>query len=208
MLRMKLMRLIVLLSMPLSMVAQTASFEPLTPEQKMKRRILRVVEPVTLANSAFGAGLNQLRNEPEQWGQGAEGYARRFASAEGYIAAHNTVALGFDLAFHLDPRYRRMPEGRFMPRLRNAVSQTFLANKDSGGRMINLSELGGNFGAAFIANTCEPTGHNSTGDALVRGTMGLAFHTLKNVAREFLPDVMHRGRPATDATALPPNNRP
>jgi hypothetical protein len=76
----------------------------------------------------------------------------------------------------------------------NAVSQTFLANKDSGGRMINVSEIGGNFAAGFISNTWEPKGYNSTGDALVRGALGIAYHTARNVAREFLPDVMHPHR--------------
>jgi hypothetical protein len=167
--------------------------EPLTPGQKVERRTLRLVEPVTLFTSAFSAGLSQLRNEPEQWGQGAEGYARRFASAEGYTAAHNGIALGFDLAFHLDPRYRRMADAGFVPRLRNAVRQTFIANKDSGGTMINVSELAGNFGAGMIANTWEPAGHNSLGDGLSRGAMGLVYHTLKNVSREFLPDLLHPG---------------
>lgn len=177
-----------------SSATPVTTFEPLTPGQKVKRRALRLIEPVTLFSSAAGAGIEQLRNVPPEWGQGAEGYARRFASAEGFTAAHNGVALGFDLAFHLDPRYHRLPQGGFRPRLWNAVSQTFLAYKDSGGRMINVSEIGGNFGAGFISNTWEPKGYNSTGDALVRGALGLAYHTARNVAREFLPDVMHPQR--------------
>jgi hypothetical protein len=176
---------------------QATPFTPLTPEEKVRRRALRLVEPVTLFSAAFGAGFNQLRNEPEQWGQGAEGYAKRFASAEGYIAAHNTIALGFDLALHLDPRYRRLGEGGFKPRMWNAVRQTFIADKDSGGTMINVSELAGSFGAGFIANTWEPAGHNGVGDGLTRGTIGLAYHTLKNVVREFLPDLMHPGKHAS-----------
>jgi len=173
--------------------SQTASaFAPLTPDQKVKRRALRLIEPVTLVSSAFGAGIDQWRDVPQKWGQGYEAYAIRFASSEGFTAAHNTVALGFDLAFHLDPRYRRMPEGRFKARLRNAVSQSFLAHKDSGGETVNVSEIAGNFSAGFISNTWQPAGDNSVGDALTRGAMGLVFHTAKNVGREFLPDILHR----------------
>jgi len=169
-------------------------FDPLTPGQKAKRRALRLVEPVTLFGSAFGAGIEQLRNVPPQWGQGSEAYAMRFASAEGFTAAHNAVALGFDVAFHLDPRYRRLPQARFGPRLWNAVSQTFIANKDSGGKTINVSEIAGNFGAGFISNTWQPAGYNSTGDALTRGALGLAYHSAKNILREFLPDLLHPGK--------------
>ena len=173
---------------------------PLTAGQKAIRRALRLVEPVTLFSSSFGAGIDQLRNLPPEWGQGSEGYARRFASAEGFTAAHNAVALGFDLAFHLDPRYRRMPQGRFGPRVWNAVSQTFIANKDSGGKMVNVSEIFGNFGAGFVANTWEPAGYNSTGDALTRGALGLAYHSAKNVLREFLPDILHPHKHASSAS--------
>ena len=189
---MKLLTVGFLFSIPTLTLAQAPLPEPLTPEQKVKRRVLRLVEPVSLISTGLGAGFSQLQNEPPQWGQGVEGYAHRFGSAEGYTAAHNFIALGFDLALHTDPRYRRLPEGRFIPRVRNAVSQAFIANKDSGGKMINFSEIGGSFGAAFIGNTWQPTGHNSTANALTRGGVGVTYHALKNIAREFLPNLAHR----------------
>src|SRR5579863_8777347 len=145
---------------------QSAPIVPLSARHKAERRALYLVAPETLLTSAFSAGLGQLRDKPPQWGEGPEGLAHRFADAEGYAAAHNAVALGFDLAFHLDPRYRRMPHAGFLPRLRNAVTQTLIANKDGGGRMINVSEIGGNFGAGLIANTWEPGGYNSIGNGL------------------------------------------
>ena len=177
--------------------AAASALDPLTPEQKASQRALRLIEPMTLVSSAFGAGVDQWRNVPREWGQGSEAYAIRFASAEGFTAAHNAVALGVDIAFHLDPRYRRMPEARFGPRLWNAVSQTFIANKDSGGKTINVSEIAGNFGAGFIANAWQPAGYNSTGDALTRGALGLAYHSAKNVLREFLPNLLHPGKHAS-----------
>lgn len=165
--------------------------EPLTPKQKAKRRALRMMEPVSLFSAAFGASIEQGRNVPPQWGQGAEGYAKRFASAEGYMAAHNAIGLGFDLAFHLDPRYHRLEGAGFIPRLKNSVMQTVIARKDNGGTMINVSEFAGSFGGGLVANAWMPTGYNSIGDGLERGAIGLAYHTLKNIAREFLPDLFH-----------------
>jgi hypothetical protein len=168
-------------------------YTPVTPAQKAKYRALRLVEPLTLFSSAFGASIDQLRNVPKEWGQGTEGYAYRFASAEGFAAAHNAIGLGFDVAFHLDSRYHRMPQGRFKARVWNAVSQTFIADRDGGGKAFNISELAGNFGAGFVSNTWQPEPYSSTGDALTRGALGLAYHSLKNVLREFLPDILHRG---------------
>lgn len=168
------------------------AYTPLTAAQKAKYRAVRLVEPLTLFSSAFGAGFEQLRNVPKEWGQGAEGYADRFASAEGFTAVHNAIGLGFDVAFHLDSRYHRMPQGRFKARVWNAVSQTFIANKDQGGKTFNISEIAGNFGAGFVSNTWQPEPYSSTGDALTRGALGLAYHSLKNVMREFWPDILHR----------------
>lgn len=174
---------------PVTLVTQPTAYPLLTPEQKAARRIKRLVEPVNLASSAFGAGIDQWKNVPKAWGQGVEGYARRFGSAEGYNASDAVIGLGFDVAFHLDPRYHRKPEAGIGGRVWNAVSQTFLAYTDSGGRTINVSEIGGNFGAGFIANTWEPHDYNRTGDALTRGALGIAYHTAKNVVRELIPSL-------------------
>jgi hypothetical protein len=187
---------------PGNTLAPQIEFAPLTTKQKVKRRALRLIEPVTLINSAFSAGIDQWRDVPHAWGQGAEGYAIRFGSAEGFTAAHNTIALGFDLAMHLDPRYRRMPGAPFKTRLWHSVSQSFLAYKDGGGRTVNVSEIAGNFGAGFVANLWEPAGLNTTGEAIKRGSLGFIYHTAKNVVREFLPDLLHRHG---QATAFVPN---
>jgi hypothetical protein len=169
-----------------------ALIEPLTPKQKVKRRAVRAVEPVSLLAAAFGGGIEQWRGTPPQWGQGVEGYAKRFASAEGYMVAHNAISLGFDLAFHLDPRYRRMPGESFGVRIKNAVSQSFIARTDSGGKTFNISEVVGCMSAGVVANLWEPPGYRSLGDGLERGAIGFAYHTLKNVVREFLPDLVQR----------------
>jgi hypothetical protein len=174
--------------------APADSYTPLTPTQKVKRRALRLIEPVTLASSAASAGIDQWRRVPHNWDEGSEGYAIRFASAEGYTAVHNTTALIFDEAFHLDPRYRRMPEGTVKARIWNAVSQSFLAYKDSGGRTINISEIGGNFSAGFVQGTWMPPGYRNADDSIERGALGLLFHTGKNVVREFLPNILHPGK--------------
>ena len=176
------------------MPAPSTVYVPLTPLEKAERRALNVIAPETLFTSAFSAGIAQWRDTPPQWGEGAEGFGRRFADAEGYVAVHNSIAFGLDVAFHLDPRYRRMPQARFVPRLRNAVTQTFIANKDGGGKMMNVSEIGGNLGAGMVSGLWEPKGYRTLGDGLSRGAFGLGYDVLRNVFREFGPDLMHPGR--------------
>lgn len=167
---------------------------PLTTEEKFQTRIVKLVSPMNLLGVAVSSGINQWRDVPHAWGQGAEGYGKRFASGEAINAASSAIAFGTDVTFHLDPRYHRMPEGHVKARIWNAVSQTFLAYKDSGGKMFNVSEFAGTYGAAFLSNTWQPEDYDTTNKAILRGTWSLAFHAGKNVAHEFLPDLIQRFR--------------
>jgi hypothetical protein len=182
---------------------------PLTAKEKLELRIRRVASPMTQLGVLTGSAINQWRDEPSEWGQGWDAYGTRVGSAEGIAVSYNAIGAASDLALHLDSRYRRMPKGTVKARIWNAISQEFLAYKDSGGRTINVSTLAGSYGAGFIANTWEPADHSKASDAFVRGTLSIATHTGGNVAREFLPDFIHRFRhsPKTKTTS-PASNKP
>lgn len=167
---------------------------PLTAKEKLELRLRRIVSPMTQLGVLTGSAINQWRDEPSEWGQGWDAYGTRVASAEGVALSYSTIGAASDMALHLDPRYRRMPNGTVKARIWNAISQEFLAYKDSGGRMINVSTLAGSYGAGFIANAWEPADHAKASDAFVRGTLSIATHTGGNVAREFLPDLIHHFR--------------
>lgn len=167
---------------------------PLSAKEKLEVRMRRIASPMTQLGALTGAAINQWRDEPSEWGQGWDAYATRVGSAEGIAVSYNAIGATSDLLFHLDPRYRRMPNGRVKARIWNAISQEFVAYKDSGGRMINVSTLAGSYGAGFIANTWEPADHSKASDAFVRGTLSIATHTGGNVAREFLPDLLRHFR--------------
>jgi hypothetical protein len=171
---------------------------PLTTSEKAVTRFERMIDPLTLLYSAAGAGIGQWRDEPPEWRQGAGGFGRRFAASEGWKITQNSVALGFDKAFGLDPRFHPSTETRFWPRLGSAMAQTLVAYKDSGGRAFNYSQVCGSYGASLISNSWFPSHSNGVGDALERGTIGLGLNTASNVAKEFWPDirrtVFRRGR--------------
>lgn len=201
---MRVLTLAVLLSFPAIANAQTAPAQPATAKEKLEIRLRRVVSPMTLLGVAAGAAIGQWRDVPEEWGQGMSGYGKRVGSAEAITGIDSGIGLTSDLVLHLDPRYRRMPQGTVKARIWNAISQEFLAYRDSGGRIVNVSALGGSYGSAFIANTWEPPNHSEASDALIRGTLSVAAHTGGNVAREFLPDLWrhfrHRDKSPANAT--------
>jgi hypothetical protein len=165
---------------------------PLNASDKAVIRLKRMVNPLTVVYSVAGAAIGQWRDEPPEWGQGAGGIGRRFAASQGWKVTQNSIALGFDTAFRLDPRYHPSHETLFWPRLRGALSQTLVAYTDSGGRVFNYSEVGSSYGASFLANSWFPAHSNGAGDALQRGTIGLGLNTASNVVKEFWPDIKRK----------------
>ena len=165
---------------------------PLSASEKATVRLKRIVDPLSIVYSVAAAGIGQWRDEPPEWQQGAGGVGRRFAASQGWKATQNTLALGFDTAFGLDPRFHRSRETQFWPRLRGALLQTVVAYTDSGGRTFNFSELGSSYGASFLANAWFPAHSNGAGDALERGTIGLGLNTASNVVKEFWPDIRRK----------------
>ena len=64
---------------------QTASKPYVFPtrRERFNRYLKSTVGPFSLARSAVSAGINQWRDNPEEWEQGASGYGKRYASSFG-----------------------------------------------------------------------------------------------------------------------------
>src|SRR6185295_2483553 len=69
-----------------------------TSHERFKRYVKSTIGPFRLARTAASAGIQQWRDSPEEWGQGAQGYGKRFASGMGQNAIHQTVEYGLDSA--------------------------------------------------------------------------------------------------------------
>src|SRR5262249_39637275 len=137
------------------------------------------------------AGLNQARDSPAEWRQGAAGLARRYASAYAYTTAlRNTLDFALDSSLHQDPRYFPSSFQRGLARLGYAVAQTVATHNDQGDIRFNFWETGSAYTAGFISNTWYPQPHRKVTDALLRGTASLGVDAFLNVLREFAPDIV------------------
>jgi hypothetical protein len=165
---------------------------PLNAQGKTARMLNVTFQPSGAIGSFIGAGFAQLRNDPEEWGQGFKGFSHRFASLYGRRATANTIALGLDVAMKTDPRYDRCECKSFKPRLGHAILRTFRTRKDSGGEVVNVPLLTGYFGAAAIANQWNPDRLKTGGEIVQTATIDIGFGAGLNVIREFWPDVRKR----------------
>jgi hypothetical protein len=146
-----------------------------------------IFRPYTLVGPALGAAVGQWEDEPPEWKQGAEGYARRFGSGAGRHLIAETVRFAVAAADGEDPRYQRLGEGSVWDRARHAIVQTFTSQTSSGTRIPAFSRFAGVYGAAFVSNLWYPDSRATTGWALRRGSTALGSSLGFHLFEEFMP---------------------
>lgn len=157
-----------------------------TSEQRLKRYGRSMFGPFAVTRVALSAAIDQWDDSPEEWGQGAEGYGKRFASQFGRNAIRQTVTFGLSEALRLDTGFERSKRKGFGPRLKDALLQNVTSRTRTGKRVISAPILVGAYTAPVIAyETWYPERH-SYKDGLRSGSISLAAGFAINVAREFL----------------------
>lgn len=156
-----------------------------------------IISPYTVVGPALGAAIGQWDNEPPEWGQGGEGYARRLASGMGRQVIAETIRFGFAAADGEDPRFQRSTEKGVWNRVRHAVAETFTSRTESGARIPAFSRFAGAYGAAFISNAWYPESQATAGYALRRGSTDLASSLGFALFMEFLPRKYFNGNSMT-----------
>jgi hypothetical protein len=116
---------------------------PLTAAQKFHLGLRTLIDPETILGNAAGAGIEQWRNTTDrQYGQGMEGYGKRFGVD--YAASVTHVLIGHTLTqavFHQDPRYFYKGTGSFRARFLYAVGTAFVAKGDNGHWQPDYSDI-------------------------------------------------------------------
>jgi hypothetical protein len=167
-------------------------FKPMTEGERFHNFVAGTFNIESIVRAAAGAAFLQATNTPSEWGQGGEGYARRFASDYGQHIIRQTIMYGASDLLHEDNRYLPSERTGAMPRLKYAVESTFLARKDDGRRRLSYSRLGGIVATAFISREWQPD--STRGPEHAASSIGtvVASEVGFNIAREFLPKVFHR----------------
>src|SRR5262249_10270406 len=141
----------------------------------------------------FIAGISQAEDSEPDFGQGAKGYAKRFATAFADGTVDNfMVGAIFPAVLHQDPRYYQLGKGGVWPRAGYALSRLIVTRSDSGHLQFNFSEVFGSAVTAGISNVYHPEGDRTFGNtASVWGTQ-MGYDVLANIAKEFWPDIRRK----------------
>jgi hypothetical protein len=174
------------------MIGVASNTGPLTSGDKFKLFALNTVNPFQILASAATAGIEQAQNTYAGYGQGAEGYGKRFgASYAGSASAEFFGTFLFSSILKTDPRYFRKESGGFTSRTSYAISRIFVTRTDSGGRAPNLSLWMGAIASGGIANAYYPRADQGVGLTFTRAGIALGTTAGFNILKEFWPDVEH-----------------
>jgi hypothetical protein len=159
---------------------------PLTTKLKFQLAWKSSTDPVTLAGTAFLAGLQQAGDQYSEFGQGAQGYGKRFGAAYADVML-STFLSGAVLPTLLkqDPRYYYKGTGSTRSRILHAVSNSVWCKGDNGRWQVNYSNIGGSFGAAAITSSYYPT-HNQGSVILTNGLVRMGESSLAGIFQEFV----------------------
>lgn len=153
---------------------------------RTKDYILSVVGPGAFIGSAVGAAIDQGRDRPSEWKQGAAGFGRRFANNFGQNIIQQTTTYGLDVAFGLDSRYRKSSKSGFFPRFGDVFVQTFTAKTRSGRRVPGVPAVAGAFASGFIPVAAWYSDRHGPRDGARIGAVALAGNLGFNFFREFI----------------------
>lgn len=190
-------------------VENAANVPPLTAGGKFKLVGRSAFDPVQFVWYGALAGISQAENSEKGYGQGAEGYGKRYGAyfADGTIENFFVGAI-FPSMLRTDPRYFQSGQGTFTHRTWYAVSRAVVTRSDSGRSVFNASEI---FGSAVASAVSTYSYHPHPGYHPVEG-MNVPYiasdRTLKNTAsvwgsqvgydtitfviKEFWPDVRRK----------------
>jgi hypothetical protein len=168
---------------------------PLTAKQKFRLALRTSVDPTAFVITGVTAGIEQWQNYFSGYGQGSQGYAKRYgaAYADGFISTMIGAAI-LPSAFHQDPRYFYKGTGSIGSRALYAISTVVICRGDNGRWQPNYSNVLGNLASAGISNIYYPsTNRNGAQVTIDNALIGTAEGAISALIQEFVLRKVSRG---------------
>lgn len=174
--------------LPNFFVAYDWHAQPLTPKQKFSLVVTTFRDPINIILAGGAAGVQQWQNDFAGYGQGAQGYGKRFGANYGGLVIGTMLGGGvFPVLLHQDPRYFYKGSGSVHGRLFYALSRAVIARGDDGKSQPAYASLLGDLSAGAISNAYYPAGdRSSVGVTFENGLIGIGGDAISNVFQEFI----------------------
>ena len=164
------------------------SDRPLSNGQKFGLFVRNSTSGAAFAGAALGSGIAQATNSPSGYGQGSDGYFKRFGAALAFNSSNQFFGTFIiSSALHQDPRFFVMGNGSFGQSFKYALYRVVVTRTDSGGNAVNWRGLVGPLAASGLANSYLPENERTVGRTFSRYGIYLASHAGANLMKEYWP---------------------
>lgn len=161
---------------------------PLTSRQKFQLAWKSTIDPVSFGITGIIAGFEQADDVFPGYGQGAQGYGKRFGAA--FADSVTGTFIGGAILPSLlkqDPRYYYKGTGGAKARTLYAMANAVICKGDNGRWQPNYSSVVGTLASAGISNLYYPAAdRNGAGLTFENMAFGIAGSAFGNVIQEFL----------------------
>jgi hypothetical protein len=170
---------------------------PLNARQKFELAAKTVIDPFTLVVVAGTAGIEQWQNHFIGYGQGVQGYAKRFGA--NYADTFTGTFIGGAILPSLlkqDPRYFYKGTGSLQARFLYALAMAIICKGDNKRWQPNYSNILGNLAAGGISNLYyPPEDRNSAALTFDNAAIGIGSNAVGNLLQEFIIPKLTPHRP-------------
>ncbi len=170
---------------------------PLTPKQKFEIAWKTTVDPVTLVLIGGVAGIQQAQNSFRGYGQGAQGYGKRYGASYADLVAGTFIGSAIlPSLLKQDPRYFYKGSGSKRSRILYALASSVICKGDNGHWQANYSNILGSLAAGGISNLYYPAqDRNGVGLTFENALVGLGAGSAGSLIQEFLARKLTRNVP-------------
>jgi hypothetical protein len=161
---------------------------PLSARQKFELAWKTTVDPVNFGITGVIAGVQQAQNDFSGYGQGAQGFAKRYgASYADFVAGTFVGSAVLPALLKQDPRYFYKGTGSKRSRILYALANAVICKGDNGHWQANYSSILGSLAAGGISNLYYPAKNRDGAELTFENALiGIGASAAANLLQEFL----------------------
>lgn len=161
---------------------------PLSRKQKFELAWKATIDPTSFGLTGAVAGIEQASNSFNGYGQGGQGYAKRYGAS--YADLVTSTFIGSAVLPSLlkqDPRYFYKGKGTVRSRILYAIANSVICKGDNGNWQPNYSSILGGLASGGISNFYYPDANRSDVTLTFENTLiGIGTTAAANILQEFV----------------------
>ncbi len=160
---------------------------PLNSKQKFRLALKSTVDPVTFGVIGAFAGMEQAENVFSGYGQGAQGYGKRYGAAYADVVTGTFIGSAIlPSLLKQDPRYFYKGTGSKRSRILYAIANSVICKGDDGRWQANYSSIVGSFASGGISNLYYPQENRGTALTFENSLIEIGEGAAANLLQEFV----------------------